>query len=89
MLCALPTGARPSYIEVVVEAISESSDQGSSTAVSDLSVGEEVAYNHYSGCTIASIDAASSPLTCSVHVPGVGTRERVPMSQLRSHSAAS
>lgn len=84
MLCALPTGARPSYIEVVVEAISESSDQGSSTAVSDLSVGEEVAYNHYSGCTIASIDAASSPLTCSVHVPGVGTRERVPMSQLRS-----
>eukprot|EP01051_Picozoa_sp_SAG22_P007808 SAG22_NODE_563_length_9067_cov_5.039251_9_plen_576_part_00 len=91
VLCMMPScgSEKQSYVEVVVEAISsEVSDAGGSNAAaaaaSELSVGEEVAYNHYSGCTIAAFDEGSSPATCSVHVPGVGTRERVPCSQLRS-----
>ena len=38
---------------------------------------------HYSGCTVASVDTGSSPLTCSIHVPGVGTRDGVAVDQVR------
>jgi hypothetical protein len=73
------------YVEFKVEAVSEPAEQPAGAAGSDgFLAGEEVAYNHYSGCTIAAFDVSSRPPTCSVHVPGVGTREHVPVSQLRS-----
>jgi hypothetical protein len=67
--------AAPAYIEVVVEQLAD--------PLQDLAIGDEVSYMHYSGCTVRAIDAGSSPATCSVHVPGLGSREHVPVAQLK------
>ena len=77
-LCALG-GSAPTYVEVQVEAFEARSDGGGGA----IAAGDEVSYMHYSGCTVASVDTGSSPLTCSIHVPGVGTRDGVAVDQVR------
>ena len=77
VLCALGSGSK--YVELVVEEIQDrTAEDGGGFAV-----GDEVAYLHYSGCTVAGVDLGSSPATCSISIPGIGTRDGIPVAQVR------
>eukprot|EP01043_Picozoa_sp_COSAG02_P015903 COSAG02_NODE_688_length_18473_cov_77.428105_4_plen_2693_part_00 len=78
VLCALGSGSQ--YIEMVVEEVQDRTGPGGAAS---FAVGDEVAYLHYSGCTVAGVDAGTNPATCSISIPGIGTRDGIPVAQVR------